>query len=386
MILEKILKLKSLIERLNGGESLESVKKDFIKNFSNVTAEEIAAAEQKLIEEGAKVEDVQKICSAHAELVRGKIENNFEFDINKISAGHPAKTLHEENLALEKFLNELEEKISTGKIEEFCKDFPKLLELYAHYGKKEFLFMPILSNYGVPGPSQVMWGVDDEIKKSVRELSKILSSDNFSEKLEKIYDVLNEIRDMIYREEKIFIPLTFKFFNEEDFLKIYRDSLEMKVAFLSEIPRWQEGDKKISERKNFSVDEEIIKGKINFPTGELNFEQLIGILKILPIDITFIDKDDIIKFFINDGKIFDRPRLAIGNNIYSCHPPQVIPVIEQLLTDFKNKKRTNLEVWKIIKGQPVSVGYYAVYDDEENYIGAVEFVQEYSKALQKFAK
>ena len=61
-------------------------------------------------------------------------------------------------------------------------------------------------------------------------------------------------------------------------------------------------------------------------------------------------------------------------------------MIQQLLTDFKNKKRDNLEVWKIIKGQPVSVGYYAVYDDEENYLGAVEFVQEYSKALKKFAK
>lgn len=232
-----------------------------------------------------------------------------------------------------------------------------------------------------------MWGVDDEIKKYIRELSKTLSPDNFSEKLEQIHNTLNEVRDMIYREENIFIPLTFRFFNEEDFLNIYRDSLEMNPAFIPEIPRWQEGDKKLSERKKFSVDnEELVKGKIKFPTGELNLSQLIGIFKLLPVDITFIDSDDKIKFFINGGKIFDRPLLSIGNDIYMCHPPQIIPMIKQLLTDFKNKKRDSLEVWKIIKGQPVSVGYYAIYDEEENYLGAVEFVQEYSKALKKFAK
>lgn len=151
--MEKVDKLKLLIERLNNGENLESIKKDFAKNFSNVSAEEIANTEQKLIDEGFAVAEVQKLCSVHSELVKGKIENNFELDINKVEEGHPAKTLHDENLALEKFLNQLEEKISSSNVEDFCKDFPKLLSIYAHYGKKEFLFMPLLANYGVPGSS-----------------------------------------------------------------------------------------------------------------------------------------------------------------------------------------------------------------------------------------
>ena len=381
--MEKVESLKNLVSRLNSGESFESVKEDFVKNFSDVSAEEIASAEQKLIEEGVEVEEVQKLCGVHAALFDGKIDNNTEIDVEELEDGHPAKTLHEENLALEKFLNELEEKISADDVESFCKDFPKLLALYAHYGKKEFLFMPILANHGVPGPSQVMWGVDDEIKKQVRNLVKKLSPENFVDLKEKISATLSEVRDMILREEKIFIPLTFRFFAEEDFVNVYRDSLEMQPAFVEKIPRWTFGDEKLSARKNIP-NNELFAGKIKLPTGELTLNQLKGIFQLLPVDITFIDENDKIRFFINGGKIFDRPLIALGNDIYACHPPQIIPMVKQMLTDFKNKKRASMEVWRKIKGKPVSVEYFAVYGEEGNYLGAVEFVQEYSKALEKF--
>ena len=380
--MDKVNDLKNLIQRLNDGENLENVRKDFVEKFSGVSSEEIAAAEQKLIDEGTPVEEVQKVCGVHAALFQGHAENNSEIDIETVEVGHPSKTLHDENIALEKFLDELEEKISANKVEDFCKQFPKLNAIHAHYGKKEFLFMPVLSKYGVTGPSQVMWGVDDEIKAQVRTLAKTLTPENFSDKLEKIQATLNEVRDMISREENIFIPLTFRFFTEEDFLNIYRDSLEMQAAFIEKIPRWTFGDEKIAKKitpPTFSAE------KIKLPTGELTLAQLNGILKLLPVDITFIDKNDTVKFFVNEGKIFDRPLLALDNDIYSCHPPQIIPVVKKMLADFKEHKRASMEVWRKIKGKPTSVGYFAVYDDDGEYIGAVEFVREYSDALKKFA-
>jgi len=372
--------LKTLIRRLSNGESLESVRKDFAKNFSGVSAEDIADAEQKLIDAGTPPEEVQQLCDVHSAALHEQAES-VEIDIESVEDGHPSKTLHVENVALEKVLNELEEKLSANDAENFCKDFPKLLGLYAHYGKKEFLFMPLLANHGVTGPSQVMWGVDDEIKKSVRAFVKNLTAENFADKKDKLADLLTEIREMIFKEEKIFIPLTFRFFTGEDFLSIYRDSLEMQVAFIEEMPRWKFGDEKLAEKKSFALS-----GKIKLPTGDLTLKQLQGIFKLLPVDVTFIDQDDKIKFFINGGKVFDRPLLALGNDIYSCHPPQIIPVVRKMLTDFKNKKRDCMEVCRTIKGKPVSVSYFAVHDDNGNYLGAVEFVQDFTKALEKFAK
>ena len=192
-------------------------------------------------------------CDAHEDAVR-KIESSEPLNLKTVDEGHPAKTLHAENIALEKFLDELEEKISAGKIEEFCANFPKLNAIHDHYGKKEFLFMPILADRGFPHPSQFMWQFDDEIKKAVRTISKNLSLDTYEKLKDKIFETLETLRDMILKEENIFIPMSFQLFTAEDWLNIYRDSLEMKPAFIEKIPRWQFGDSKLpTAQKTFTL-------------------------------------------------------------------------------------------------------------------------------------
>ena len=313
-------------------------------------------------------------CDAHDNAVKS-LGDNLP-DVETLETGHPAKTLHAENIALENFLDTF----NLDDAEDTCAKFPRLNAIHAHYGKKEFLFMPILSQRGFPHPATFMWQVDDEIKKSVRTLAKNLSPENFAARKDKISETLQNLRDMIDREENVFIPMALKLFTDADWLAVYRDSLEMAPAFIDEIPRWQSAQIPAAAQ-TFALD-----GKISFPTGELSFNQLLGIFKLLPVDITFIDADNVIRFFVNEGKIFDRPRISLGNEIFACHPPQVQPVIRKLLEDFKAKKRDRMEVWRPIKGKPVSVQYFAVYDAAGEYIGAVEIVQEHSAALQKFAK
>ena len=99
----------------------------------------------------------------------------LEVDINALEYGHPAQSLHLENVALEKFLDELNSAVSDNNVDVFIKNFPRLNALYSHYDKKEMLFMPTLSRYGVTGRSKVMWSVDDDIKKSARFDEKIVS-------------------------------------------------------------------------------------------------------------------------------------------------------------------------------------------------------------------
>ena len=272
-------------------------------------------------------------CDAHDNAVKS-LGDNLP-DVETLETGHPAKTLHAENIALENFLDTF----NLDDAEDTCEKFPRLNAIHAHYGKKEFLFMPILSQRGFPHPATFMWQVDDEIKKSVRTLAKNLSPENFAARKDKISETLQNLRDMIDREENVFIPMALKLFTDADWLAVYRDSLEMAPAFIDEIPRWQSAQ---------------------IPAAAQTFAL--------------------------EGKIFDRPRISLGNEIFACHPPQVQPVIRKLLEDFKAKKRDRMEVWRPIKGKPVSVQYFAVYDAAGEYIGAVEIVQEHSAALQKFAK
>lgn len=306
------------------------------------------------------------------------------FDWTALANGHPAKAFHLEDMALAGFLDDLEAQIvQEGDVAEICRWFSRLNAIHVLYGKKEMLFMPILYRHGVTGPSQVLWDTDDEIKKNVRALAKDLSPEHYGERKEKISALLQSIREMIRKDESILLPLSFRFFTEEEWLMIYRDSLAMGVAFLPELPHWKEGDdwlkiKEAEERERYADE------KVCFPAGELTLRQLKGIFSLLPLDITFIDKDDILRFFVNEGKIFERPLLALGNDVRDCHPSRILPVIDQLLEDFKTKKRTQMEVWRTIKGKPVGVRYLAVYDDAGEYIGTVEIVQDFTDAIEHF--
>ena len=305
-----------------------------------------------------------------------------EFDSPALEDGHPAKVFHIENLALTELLEELEAKmVSDTEVEEICREFSRLNAIHGLYGKKEMLFMPLLYRHGVTGPSKVLWDTDDEIKKEVRTLGKNLSPDNYGERKDRIQNLLKHIRGMIHKDEAILLQLSLRFFTTEEWFMIYRDSLDMGAAFLQELPRWEEGDEwlKRSEEQEHYVD-----GKVCLPTGELTLHQLKNILSLLPLDITFIDKDDVLRFFVNEGRIFDRPLLALGGDVRDCHPSQILPVVNQLLEDFKAKKRSQMEVWRVIKDKPVGVKYLAVYGDDGEYMGTVEIVQDFTDAIKHF--
>ncbi len=304
-------------------------------------------------------------------------------DWSALAEGHPAKSYHLENKALTKLLDELEGKISDGASGGLCDAFPRLNAIHGHYGKKEMLFMPLLYRHGVTGPSKALWDADDEIKKEVRTFGKSLSPDSYGELKERVIALLKNIREMIGKDEAILLPLSLRFFTEEEWYMVYRDSLAMGASFLPELPRWSKGDA-WAERKGAEENMRYADGKVHFPTGELSLCQLKATLALLPLDITFIDKDDVLRFFVNEGKIFDRPLLALGNDVRDCHPSQILPVVNQLLEDFKTKKRSKMEVWSTIKGKPVGVKYLAVYDDAGEYIGTVEIVQDFTDAIEHF--
>ncbi|MDY3298365.1 PAS domain-containing protein, partial [Selenomonas sp.] len=127
-------------------------------------------------------------------------------------------------------------------------------------------------------------------------------------------------------------------------------------------------------------------GKIQLPTGELAVRELRAMMKLLGVDITFIDAADHLRYFENEGKVFARPKLALGRPVYDCHPTQIVPVVKNLLADFKAKRRDHMTIFRRIAGKPIGVRYHAVYDDDGTYLGAVEFVQDFTEALEHFQK
>lgn len=393
--------LRSYLDRLQKGEALADVRRDFVKSFVGVRPEEIMEAEQELMRDGVAPRELQKLCDIHSALFCG--ESGEEIASQRAATeraalaspepaglpeGHPVTALQRENAALTQQLESLSHLLAQGKAAAFAAAFPRLNALRTHYAKKEELLMPVLYRYGVTGPSEVMWGVDDEIKKELGVLTKAIKEDEENVTLYRgrLQALMTRIREMIVKEERILLPLTLRYFTEEEWFAVYRDAQEFGAAAEgSAQPCWDAAEEWCNRQQEALSREEILDGKVQFETGALTVRQLRAMLSLFPVDITFIDENDVLRYFLNEGKIFARPRSALGRKVYECHPPQIIPVVRQMLADFKAKKRDHMVVWRRIMGKPIGVRYQAVYGKDGAYLGTVEFVQDFTEALAHFA-
>ncbi|MDD5850054.1 MAG: DUF438 domain-containing protein [Firmicutes bacterium] len=397
--------LKGFLQRLGSGEDLESVRADFAKEFSTVSVHDIVKAEQNLIQEGTPATDVQKLCDLHSALFHGRTEAEIWKEEEQAAAqkkvkaaaesaleeGHPVTTLRAENTALIELLDRIDAELAAGDGAAVQQDLAKLTKIRTLYSRKEQLILPRLSQLGVTGPSDVMWGVDDEIKKDVSALAENVTADNLQEMAGDVTALTKRMREMVYKEENILFPLALEKFSDTDWARIYQDLPEMGTSFVAAYPVWPRGEellaayRKEQEKKQSDLPAD---GLLHFgeSTGVLTLAQLSAILDLLPIDITFVDKDDINRFFTNKGRVFSRPASALNRPVYLCHPAAIRPIVKSLLDDFRAGKKDSFEIWTPNKKTPTRVQYLAVRDKDGNYLGAVELVERFPEDAGKHFK
>ncbi len=319
-----------------------------------------------------------------------QVTGQFDMSI-ELPAGHPVSLLRAENAGLGEVLDSIEAQCNgRSTLDAACviKALQEFNGVRAHYAKKEELLMAQLYKYGVTGPSQVMWDEDDEIKKELGTLTRAVreDADNVLIYKGRIAALVKKARGMMAKEEKILFPVCLRFFTEEEWKKIYRDFPEMGMAFVEIPAKWEAGERWAADELAKVRGQDILAGKIMLPTGALTVKQLSAMFSLLPLDLTFIDAEERLQFFINEGRVFPRPLAALGRNVAECHPPHIVPVVKNLVADFKAKKRTSLEVARYIMGKPILVKYMAVYDDDGEYLGTLEAVQNCEHILEKFGQ
>lgn len=373
--------LKELIMELHDGKPFDEVKSKFERIFSGVSAKEISELEQALIMEGMPVTEVQRLCDVHAAMFKGSIEEIHRPTDPKDIPGHPVNTFFNENRAIEKLLDKIREEMENFKHNDSKENALKLVTLFnelwdidKHYSRKENLIFPYLEKYGITAPPKVMWGVDDEIRDLIKENKKMLLNYNGEkdEIISKIEETINKVAEMIFKEENILFPMTVDTFTEDEWIKIMQESDEIGYCLVEPIARW------VPERVNVVKEEkeDIQKGYIKFETGFLSTKELLNILNTLPFDITFIDKDDVVKYF-SQGKerIFARTKAVIGRKVQNCHPPASVHIVEKMLSDFKSGKKDHEDFWIRMGNLYVYIRYFAVRDEKGEYLGTLEVTQ-----------
>ena len=391
---ERMQKLKSYLKRLGSGEDLKSVRADFVREFGDVEASEIMQAEQELMKEGTPVSEVSKLCDIHSALFHGatreeKIANaekeveeslrrqKVDVKEKRVQAarleaipGHPLSTLTKEN-------HEFSDLLSSFRQTRDVSLLPKFRELSVHYAKKGDLLYPLLkARYDISGPAEVMWTVDDEIRDELGALTKEqVHDDRWKDRLDA---VLTRAEEMVYKEQNILFPICAVNFTEDEWRGIYRDARDYAVCFGVEPERWEEGERAEAVRGSLSDDEVVM------PGGHLTVQQLTALLNTIPIEISFVDADNINRFFNEGPKAFKRASAAIDREVFDCHPPKVEPIVRQIIDDFRNNRRDCVPVWMEKGGHTMLVRYMAVRDKEGRYIGTAELVQDMESAKEHF--
>ncbi len=377
--------LKELIRELHEGKDPEEVKRKFQEVFEGVAAKEISDLEQSLIAEGMPVAEIQSLCDVHASVFKGSIEDIHKEDdrIHKPeqTPGHPVHTFKLENRALEELINgallealqQYKAHASTEGKNRLLAEVNSLLDIDKHYSRKENLLFPYLEKYGVTAPPKVMWGVDDEIRASIKESKTKLQKD-VSEAVGILEEAINKVKEMIFKEENILFPMALDTLTEEEWFSIQDESDEIGYCLVQPAGRWQplKNDGERAEKQK----QEAPMGTLRFETGILSPTEINGMLNALPVDITFIDKDNTVKYF-SQGKerIFARTKAVIGRNVSNCHPPASVHIVEQMVEDFKSGRKDHEDFWINMGPMQVYIRYFAVRDEAGAYLGTMEVTQ-----------
>ena len=380
--------IKDIIKQLHEGKTVEEVKQQFEEAFEDVSASEITTAEAALIAEGVSASEIQRLCDVHASVFKGTIEEIHQHPSNAILIpGHPLNTLMRENLAISRIMNqEIKPYLKNLDGEESYKNLLEgvnhLSQIELHYQKKENLFFPYMEKYGIVAPPQVMWGVDDEIRADIKEIKTLLEQDSKVDSVitQKIEDVMTRVEEMIFKEENIMAPMLLDHLTQEEWKKIADESHE--IGFLiKKVSEWNP----VIPTKDAVVKEEenVQEGLIKLPSGIFTTEQLTCMLNTLPFDITFVDKDDFVKYF-SEGKerTFIRTRSIIGRNVSNCHPPASVHIVEKIVSDFKSGRKDQEDFWIKLGDKFVLIRYYAVRNDQGEYLGVLEVTQDIKEIQQ----
>jgi DUF438 domain-containing protein len=179
------------------------------------------------------------------------------------------------------------------------------------------------------------------------------------------------ITDMIMKEEEILLPMTLDKLTEADWYEIYRQTNEIGYCLYDPDVTWKPQGVETIEAT--SAEE----GNISLPSGQFTSEELLAILNTLPVDITFVDRNDKVKYFSQgQERIFDRNRAILGRDVRMCHPPSSVHIVDQIVGDFRSGKADSAPFWIQMGGKFIHIEYFALRNEKGEYLGTLEMSQD----------
>jgi DUF438 domain-containing protein len=384
-------KLKELLKKLHEGVSPSELKDDFRRALGGIAPLEIAQIEQELIQAGIPREEIRNLCDVHLEVMREALEA----ETITTPPWHPISTLMEEHslqLAHAESLRNAVRKLATGTdlsvAGKLVKHAVKSAELHAesesHYVREENVLFPYLEKHGITEPPAVMWMDHNAIRETKKRLLSLLDSGeetpsaNFASELEEAAMALSkQLSGHFFKENRILFPTALRVIQPNEWLEIRKQCDELGYCPYTPLPPEAQQEEAPVE---CAPDQ---KGRLSFESGSMSREEIESVLNTLPVDITFVDKDDEVRYFsMGKERIFPRTPAIVGRRVQQCHPQKSVPAVNQILKDLRAGRRDVAEFWINLEGKYVYIRYFPVRDKAGDYLGCVEVTQDIAPLRQ----
>ena len=388
---------------LDGKLSLEEGNRILKEKLGTCTPDEFAYAEQSL--KGVyKDEEILDKMDDLLNLFDGVLVRAE----NEYPENHPLWAYLEEINAVEKVALEADELLKQDK---FIKNpwlgvFDSLAEWRIHLSRKQNQLYPMLENHGFDRPTRIMWTFDDGVRDAISASYALLREDKYEEFLASVPETLAKLRDLNSKELEVLLPTSFKLLSDEEFVRMSKNDHEIGYAIINApglyvVTGINDSAAQLNTNnsgQNGAVSNEFLNdlagllskyvgpvggaqvGKdavLDVATGKLTLEQINLLFRHLPVDLSYVDENELVKFYSDTPhRIFPRSANVIGREVKNCHPAKSVHVVEEIVEKFRSGEQNQAEFWINKPGLFIYVIYTAVRDENGKFRGVLEMMQD----------
>ena len=388
---------------LDGKLSLEEGNRILKEKLGTCTPDEFAYAEQSL--KGVyKDEEILDKMDDLLNLFDGVLVRAE----NEYPENHPLWVYLEEINAVEKVAREADELLKQDK---FIKNpwlgiFDSLAQWRTHLSRKQNQLYPMLEDHGFDRPTRIMWTFDDGVRDAISASYALLREDKYEEFIASVPETLEKLRDLNSKELEVLLPTSYKLLSDEEFVRMSKNDHEIGYAIIDPpdlyvVPGINDSAAQLNANnsgQNGAVSNEFLNdlagllskyvgpvggaavnkdAVLDVATGKLTLEQINLLFRHLPVDLSYVDENELVKFYSDTPhRIFPRSANVIGREVKNCHPAKSVHVVEEIVEKFRSGEQNQAEFWINKPGLFIYVIYTAVRDENGKFRGVLEMMQD----------
>ncbi|PID59184.1 histidine kinase [candidate division KSB3 bacterium] len=391
---ERIRKMLDIKLKLFRNEITPEEARSIVNDtFDTISAEEFAYGEQHLLDYGINDEAMAENMNTVLEVFQDVLKKN-ELDLPK---GHPIRTYIAETDALKQLLVDMEQQLHAPFVKnKWLAFYEKLRQINIHFSRKQHQLFSLLEQKGFDRPSRIMWTFDNAVRDAIKDARNLLEADDEQAFIEAQPNVIYLVRDILEKELEVLYPASLKLVSDEEFarMRISDDEIgyclvEQPPAFLPEMPMTpQQGDETHSSHDLLSdlaavLAKHGVRGPgtdsdvLDVSMGKLTLKQINLIFKHLPIDLSYVDEQELVKFYSDTKhRVFPRSAGVIGRKVQNCHPRESVETVEAIIDAFRKGEQDKAEFWIEMNGTFIYIIYTAVREEDGTFRGVLEMMQD----------